>query len=77
MKVRDFVRQNEMNYPILFGSKKTKELFTFADTMPFSVVIDRDGQIKERIEGVIYAEEFDEKIKPLLILKSNEKDFKF
>ncbi len=64
--VRSFVRQNEINYPILFGSKKTKELFTTTDTMPFSVVIDRDGKIRERIEGVIFAEEFDEKIKPLL-----------
>lgn len=64
--VRNFVRQNEINYPVLFGSKKTKELFTTTDTMPFSVVIDRDGQIKDRIEGLIYVEEFDEKIKPLL-----------
>lgn len=64
--VRNFVRQNEINYPILFGSKKTKELFTTAEAMPFSVVIDRDGQIKDRIEGLIYVEEFDEKIKPLL-----------
>jgi thiol-disulfide isomerase/thioredoxin len=73
-KVRSFVRQNAINYPILFGSKNTKELFTSADTMPFSVVIDRDGQITERIEGIIYAEEFDEKIKPLLELKSNKID---
>lgn len=65
-KVRRFVRQNEINYPILFGSKKTKEIFTSADTMPFSVVIDRDGQIKNRIEGIIFAEEFDEMVKPLL-----------
>ncbi len=65
-KVRRFVRQNEINYPVLFGSKKTKQLFDSGDTMPFSVVIDKDGNIKERIEGIIFAEEFDEKIKPLL-----------
>lgn len=65
-KVRSFVRQNEINYPILFGSKKNKSLFTSAETMPFSVVIDKDGNIKERIEGIIFAEEFDEKVKPLL-----------
>ena len=34
--------------------------------MPFLVVIDRDGKIRERIEGIIFADEFDEKIKPLL-----------
>lgn len=65
-KVRSFVRQNEINYPVLFGSKKTKQLFDSGDTMPFSVVIDKDGNIKEQIEGIIFAEEFDEKIKPLL-----------
>ncbi len=69
--VRSFVRQNEINYPILVGSKKTKELFTTADTMPFSVVIDRDGKVKELIEGVIFADEFDEKIKPLIESDSN------
>jgi len=34
--------------------------------MPYSVIIDRDGNIKDRIEGVIFEDEFDEKIKPLL-----------
>ncbi len=66
IKVRDFVRKNKINYPILFGSKKTKELFDSGNTMPFSIVIGRDGNIKERIEGVIFAEEFDEKVKPLI-----------
>lgn len=65
-KIRSFVRETEINYPILFGSKKTKQLFDSGDTMPFSVVIDKDGNIKERIEGIIFAEEFDEKVKPLL-----------
>ena len=65
-KVRSFVRKNKINYPILFGSKKTKALFDSGETMPFSVVIDREGNIKEFIEGVIFADEFDEKIKSLL-----------
>lgn len=64
--VRRFARQNKINYPVLFGSKETKKLFNSGDTLPYSVVIDSDGNIKERIEGVIFTEEFDEKIKPLL-----------
>jgi len=56
----------KINYPVLFGSKKTKALFDSSDTLPFSVVIDEQGNIKERIEGIIFSEEFDEKIKPLL-----------
>jgi peroxiredoxin len=73
-KVRSFVRQNKINYPVLFGTKKTKELFDSSDTMPLTVVIDRDGNIKERIVGVIFADEFDEKIKPLLKSDSEKKD---
>lgn len=72
IKVRNFVSRNKINYPILFGSKKTKALFDSGDTMPFSVVIDREGNIKERIEGIIFDDEFNEKIKPLIESKSNK-----
>lgn len=72
-KVRSFARRQKINYPILFGSKKTRELFDSEETMPLTVIIDREGNIKELIEGVIFTEEFDEKIKPLLESGSNEK----
>jgi thiol-disulfide isomerase/thioredoxin len=68
-ETRNFVRQNKINYPILLGSKKTKELFDSTETMPYSVVIDKNGNVTARIEGIIYADEFDEKIKPLLEAK--------
>jgi hypothetical protein len=60
------VAGNKIDYPILFGSKKTKLLFDKGDVMPFSVVIDKDGNIKAQIEGIIFDDEFEEKIKPLL-----------
>jgi thiol-disulfide isomerase/thioredoxin len=66
VKTRRFARRNKINYPILFGLKKTKALFDSGETMPLTVVIDKDGNIKEVIEGIIFPEEFDEKIKPLL-----------
>ena len=72
IKVRAFVRKYKINYPILYGWKKTKALFDSGDTLPFSVVIDKDGSIVARIEGVIFDDEFDEKVKPLL--KPAEKD---
>ena len=74
IKVRSFVSRNKINYPILFGSKKTKAMFDSGETMPLTVVIDRDGNVKELIEGVIFAEEFDEKIKPLLKSGLEKKD---
>ena len=72
-KVRSFARRNKINYPILFGSKKTRELFDSEDTMPLTVIIDKDGSITGPIEGIIFADEFDEKIKPLLQSDSEKK----
>lgn len=71
VKTRRFARRNKINYPILFGSKETKAMFDSGETMPLTVIIDKDGNIKELIEGVIFPEEFDEKIKPLLQPVSN------
>lgn len=65
-KVRSFLRAFKVNYPVLLGAKKTKALFDAGETLPFSVVIDREGKVRENIEGIVLPEEFDEKVKPLL-----------
>ena len=64
--VRRFVRRHKVTYPVLLGSKESKALFFGGETLPVTVVIDREGNIRERIEGILLPEEFDEKIKPLL-----------
>lgn len=73
-KTRSFARKNKINYPILFGSKETKAIFDAGETMPLTVIIDREGNIKELIEGIVFPEEFDEKIKPLIEAGLDEKD---
>jgi thiol-disulfide isomerase/thioredoxin len=60
------IQKNKINYPILIGTKKTKALFDTSETLPFTIVIDKEGRIKERIEGIVFSDEFDEKVKPLL-----------
>lgn len=65
-EVRKFVRSLQVNYPIALGTKATKLLFTQSETLPITVVIDRKGNVREVIEGVVFPEEFDGKIKPLL-----------
>jgi len=40
--------------------------FTSSDVLPVTVVIDREGNVREVIEGILLPEEIDEKIKPLL-----------
>jgi hypothetical protein len=34
--------------------------------LPITVIIDRAGNVREVVLGILYSEEFDEKIKPLL-----------
>jgi len=69
-EVRQFVRKFRMNYPVAIGSKATKTLFTPSETLPMTLVIDRDGAIRDVIEGIMYPDEFEQKVKPLLFSKS-------
>jgi thiol-disulfide isomerase/thioredoxin len=66
MEVRRFVRRHRVTYPVLLGTTETKLLFTEDETLPMTVVIDREGNVRERIEGILLPEEFAEKVKPLL-----------
>lgn len=65
-EVRQFMRKLGVNYPIALGKKETKALFDQTDTLPVTIVIDRQGNVHEHIEGILLPEEFEEKIKPLL-----------
>ena len=65
-RVRRFARRLGVNYPIALGTRATKSLFANTDTLPITVVIDRDGNIRDTIEGIMLPEEFEQKVKPLL-----------
>lgn len=65
-EVRQFIRKLSINYPIALGTKETKTLFDESETLPLTIVIDRQGNVHERIEGILLPEEFEQKIKPLL-----------
>jgi thiol-disulfide isomerase/thioredoxin len=65
-EVRQFTRSLKVNYPITIGTEETRKLFFQGDTLPLTVVIDREGNIREVIEGILLPEEFEQKIKPLL-----------
>jgi thiol-disulfide isomerase/thioredoxin len=65
-EVRRFVRKLKVDYPVAIGTKETKALFDESETLPLTIVIDREGKIVERIEGILLPEEFEQKIKPLL-----------
>lgn len=64
--VRRFTIRAKVNYPVAMGTKATKLLFTPSETLPITVVIDSEGNVREVIEGIVFPEEFEQKIKPLL-----------
>ncbi|HYE57616.1 MAG TPA: TlpA disulfide reductase family protein [Rhodothermales bacterium] len=70
-QVRQFLRRHKVTYPVLLGAPETKALFFEGETLPVTVVIDREGNVRELIEGILLPEEFDEKIKPLLRLPTS------
>ena len=64
--VRRFAQKLKINYPLAIGSKETKQTFTSSETLPLSVIIDQEGVVRGMIEGIMYSDEFEEKVKPLL-----------
>jgi len=66
-RVRRFARNLKVNYPIILGTRQLKARFSSEETLPQTVVINRDGKVSEIISGILLHEEFDEKIKPLLM----------
>ncbi len=65
-EVRRFIKRLNVNYPVALGTKETKALFDQGETLPITVVIDGEGNVRELIEGILLPEEFEQKIKPLL-----------
>ena len=65
-EVRRFTRKVEVNYPVALGTKETKRVFTSSETLPTTAVIDSEGNVRDVIEGIVFPEEFEQKIKPLL-----------
>ena len=65
-EVRRFASRLKVNYPIVLGNRQIRARFSSEEILPLTVVIDRDGKVKEVISGILLPEEFDEKIKPLL-----------
>lgn len=66
-RVRRFARSLKVNYPIILGTRQIKARFSSEETLPLTVVIDRDGKVDDIISGILLRQEFDEKIKPLLM----------
>lgn len=60
------VKQLKVNYPVVFGTEEIASLYGVEDVLPVTLIIDREGRIRDSIKGIFDREEFDEKVKPLL-----------
>jgi cytochrome c biogenesis protein CcmG/thiol:disulfide interchange protein DsbE len=59
-------RKFRLNYPVLFGTRSMTAAYHIGGVLPVTIVIDRDGKIRERILGTVDPEDFSEKVAPLL-----------
>src|SRR5262245_12666424 len=65
-EVREFIKSIKVNYPVALGEEQTKAMFDKGETLPVTMVIDKKGTIREVIKAIIFPEEFEQKVKPLL-----------
>ncbi len=65
-QVNALSKRLKINYPLLYGTRETAAAYGVSEMLPVTIIIDREGKIRERILGIIDQQEFDEKIKPLL-----------
>lgn len=70
-RVRKFARSVKVNYPIALGTHQTRALFSEDETLPLTIIIDRRGLLHGVISGILLPKEFEEIVKPLLLLQDN------
>jgi len=66
--VAPFVRAKKIDYVVVVGAKKLGDLFGLAG-MPMTVLIDRNGNIATKYEGVVNRENCEKQIRMLLAEK--------
>jgi thiol-disulfide isomerase/thioredoxin len=64
--IRRLVKKLGVNYPIVFADRKIARAYSVGEILPITIVIDRQGNIIDRILGIMDTEEFEQKVKPLL-----------
>jgi hypothetical protein len=64
--VRRMIRQFKLNYPILFGTNDLLDAYQIGEVLPVTVIVNRDGMVRDRILGILEPEEFKNRVAPLL-----------
>jgi peroxiredoxin len=69
--VRRTMRRFKLNYPVLIGTSKVAEAYDAGDVLPTTIIVDQEGKIRGRILGILDAEDFKQRVEPLLKVASN------
>lgn len=73
--VADYLQQVAINYPVLIagdaGGELAHELGNIINTVPFTVIVNQQGQIVHRQLGELNREQFLKAVKPLLASKNS------
>ncbi|MBV9209361.1 MAG: TlpA family protein disulfide reductase, partial [Acidobacteria bacterium] len=64
--VKDFQKEIKQDYTVLMGDDSVKQKFQVNSGLPITYIIDREGNIREKIIGPRDRETFESLIKPLL-----------
>jgi thiol-disulfide isomerase/thioredoxin len=64
--VRHLAQRLKLNYPILLGTAELAVQYGVSEALPTTIVLDREGQIRARILGILEPDEFEQIVKPIL-----------
>jgi cytochrome c biogenesis protein CcmG/thiol:disulfide interchange protein DsbE len=65
-QIRFLVKQLGLNYPVLIGNDKVSDAYGSIAVVPTTVIIDKQGNVAQRIEGTRNKATFEQLIQPLL-----------
>jgi len=65
-QIRFLVKQLGLEYPVLIGNDKVSDAYGSISVVPTTVIIDKEGNVAQRIEGTRKKEVFMKLIQPLL-----------
>jgi cytochrome c biogenesis protein CcmG/thiol:disulfide interchange protein DsbE len=65
-QIRFLVKQLGLEYPVLIGNDKVSDSYGSVAVVPTTVIIDKQGNVAQRIEGTRKKETFMKLIEPLL-----------
>jgi cytochrome c biogenesis protein CcmG/thiol:disulfide interchange protein DsbE len=71
--VKPYVDEHKINYRVLVGTEELSQLYGGIDALPTTFIIDRDGRIAMKHEGLVSKGEYQDEILKLLDGKTLDK----